>query len=40
MKTPITEPTSSPPGEMKMFVDIQKIYHYREPVDFCKAIDG
>ena len=26
--------------EMKMFVDIQKIYLYREPVDFRKAIDG
>jgi len=25
---------------MKMFVDIQKIYLYREPVDFRKAIDG
>ncbi|MEE9302421.1 MAG: IS66 family insertion sequence element accessory protein TnpB [Thiotrichaceae bacterium] len=25
---------------MKMFVDVQKIYLYRDPVDFRKAIDG
>ena len=40
MKTPTTAPPSSTPGEMKMFVDIQKIYLYREPVDFRKAING
>lgn len=28
------------PVDMKMFVDIQTVYLYREPVDFRKAIDG
>lgn len=28
------------PTEMKMFVDIPRVYLYREPVDFRKAIDG
>ena len=32
--------TTTTKTDMKMFVDIKKIYLYRDPVDFRKAIDG
>jgi len=38
--THLQDQTTQTNTDMKMFVDIQKIYLYREPVDFRKAIDG